>query len=199
MTNTRKHYDRLIAEDNDPVNDPPFLQSYMEKWDGREFLSLLALTGGENVLEIGVGTGRLALQTVPRCRFFCGVDLSAPTLARAAEHLRGIGKVQLYCGDFLTLPFSRQFDVIYASLVFFHIRRKQAALFKAAKLLVPGGRIVLSLDKGTDRFLDYGTRKVRLYPDAPDKTIVRLERAGLCVSARAETDFAWQIRADKPS
>ena len=32
------HYDALIAENNDPVLDPPALAAYMERWDGAPFM-----------------------------------------------------------------------------------------------------------------------------------------------------------------
>ena len=38
------HYDLLIAENQDPVLDPPMLQSYMQKWDGPVFLSVSSNT-----------------------------------------------------------------------------------------------------------------------------------------------------------
>ncbi len=46
------HYDALIAENNDPVLDPPALAAYMERWDGAPFLELLALDGTQSVPEL---------------------------------------------------------------------------------------------------------------------------------------------------
>ena len=48
------HYDALIAENNDPVLDPPALAAYMERWDGAPFMELLSLDGTQSVLEPGV-------------------------------------------------------------------------------------------------------------------------------------------------
>ena len=36
-TDVVTHYDLLIDEGNDPVNDPKSLQKYMDKWDGQPF------------------------------------------------------------------------------------------------------------------------------------------------------------------
>ncbi|MBR2905201.1 MAG: hypothetical protein IKC08_04815, partial [Lentisphaeria bacterium] len=41
------HYDELVREDNDPFRDEPEMKEYMAEWDGREFFTLLALTGKE--------------------------------------------------------------------------------------------------------------------------------------------------------
>ena len=58
--NVIQHYDLLIEENNDPFRDPPMLQDYMNQWDGDQFLEAMELTANKNVLEIGIGTGRLA-------------------------------------------------------------------------------------------------------------------------------------------
>ena len=65
---TKTHYDLLIEENNDPFHDPPVLQKYMESWDGPAFLDMMELDESRTVLEIGVGTGRLAAKTAGRCR-----------------------------------------------------------------------------------------------------------------------------------
>lgn len=81
----RTHYDLLIDEGNDPYRDPPVLQAYMDNWDGQPFLDALELTRDKSVLEIGIGTGRLAARAAPRCARLTGIDLSPKTIARARE------------------------------------------------------------------------------------------------------------------
>ena len=61
------HYDLLIDEGNDPFRDPPVLQEYMSRWDGERFIEALELTGNKRVLEVGIGTGRLAGKVAPLC------------------------------------------------------------------------------------------------------------------------------------
>lgn len=85
---TIRHYDTLIDENNDPVHDPEPLKAYMDKWDGNEFISKLGLNKKISVLEIGVGTGRLAIRTVPLCGSFFGIDISPKTIDRAKENLK---------------------------------------------------------------------------------------------------------------
>ncbi len=58
--NIIEHYDKLIEENNDPFRDPQILQDYMNKWDGSAFIDAMQLDKTKHVLEIGVGTGRLA-------------------------------------------------------------------------------------------------------------------------------------------
>ncbi len=193
-TDVRTHYDLLIAEGNDPVLDPPELAAYMDGWDGPAFLGLLALTGTERVLEIGVGTGRLAVRTLPRCRAFTGIDLSPATILRAQGHLP---EARLLCGDFLTADISGPFDVIYSSLTLLHIRDKAAAINRMADLLAPGGRVVLSLDKEQSSVLDYGSRQITVYPDTPEDISCRLRHAGLTVTDLIGIENAWLLRAIK--
>lgn len=197
MQDVQRHYDLLIDENNDPVHDPAELQAYMDQWDGEAFLQALALDGTQSVLEIGVGTGRLALRTAPLCRSFTGIDLSPKTIVRAQENLASHSNVTLLCGDFLTKTFADTYDVIYSSLTFMHIGQKKAALEKIASLLVPGGRVALSLDKSRDEFIDYGTRKIRVYPDDPKEIAVWMAAAGLNVLSTTETAFAHIITAER--
>lgn len=197
MQDVQRHYDLLIDENNDPVRDPAELQAYMDQWDGEVFLQALALDGTQSVLEIGVGTGRLALRTAPLCRSFTGVDLSPKTIERARENLSGHNNVILLCSDFLNTLFADVYDVIYSSLTFMHIEQKEAAIEKIASLLPPAGRVVLSLDKSRDEFIDYGTRKIRVYPDDTETIAAWMEAAGMSVLATTETVYAHIITAER--
>ncbi len=173
------------------VYDPEPLRAYMQKWDGSVFMERLALNGTQRVLEVGVGTGRLAVRVAPRCRSFIGVDLSSRTIARARENLAAFSNVRLIEADFLSQAFEGTFDVIFSSLTFMHICEKDAAFRKVYALLAPGGRFVLSIDKNHSEWLECGQRRVRLFPDVPKETENRLKRAGFHVESRDETEFAY--------
>lgn len=192
------HYDTLIDENDDPTQDLPPLREYMDQWDGEPFLSALALSPDKCVLEIGVGTGRLALRTAPRCKKFTGIDLSPKTIERAKENLAAF-RPRLICADFLHFPFRETFDVIYSSLTFFHIRNKKRAIKKAFGLLNPGGKFVLSVEKQQRRRLVCGNRTLKLYPDDREKTSKRLLRAGFCLHEVFETPFAFVFAAERPT
>jgi SAM-dependent methyltransferase len=191
------HYDALIDENNDPVRDPVPLKKYMDNWDGAAFIDALRLSLDKSVLEIGVGTGRLAARVCDKCGVFTGIDFSPKTVARAKENLSGSPEAELICGNFLTHDFARRFDIIYSSLTFMHIYDKQAAIQKAADLLNPGGRFVLSLDKNQRTVLDYGVRQITVYPDTPEKIAALLTEAGLEIESQFETKFAVIFAARK--
>ena len=189
----KKHYDLLIEENNDPFCDPPVLQKYMESWDGQVFLDLMELDQSKTVLEIGVGTGRLAAKTAGCCRHLTGIDISAKTIKRAEENLRHVSNISLICGDFLSCPFAETFDIIYSSLTMMHFEDKKAVIAKVASLLNHSGLFCLSIDKSRSEWIDMGNRKIRIYPDSPERTVVLAESAGLKAKRTVETENAYLI------
>ncbi len=199
MNDVVAHYDALIDEGNDPVRDPAPLREYMDKWDGQAFFERLALDKEKSVLEIGVGTGRLAKRAALFCKKLVGIDISPKTLERAHENLSDLGNIRLICGDFMSYEFSEQFDVIYSSLTFMHIEDKRSAIEKIASILADGGILVLSLDKNQDEYIDMGTRRIKIFPDDPYTIKESMHAAGLAVSAELETEFAYIIVAKKVS
>jgi len=185
------YYDRLIELDNDPVRDPQPLREYMDKWDGAAFFDLLELDQSRSVLEIGVGTGRLAQRIAPVCGDFVGIDLSPKTIARAQENLRDYPNVRLICGDFLEHEFAERFDVICSSLTFMHICQKREAAAKIKSLLSPGGKTVISIDKNRQDFIDAGFGRLKIYPDNPTRLARYFCDACLEIQTITETEFAW--------
>lgn len=191
-----QHYDLMIDENNDPVRDPEPLREYMDKWDGQKFIDSLQLTKEKSVLEIGVGTGRLAVRAAPECREFCGIDLSPKTIKRAKENLNNQTNVTLVCGNFTEYNFEHKFDVIYSSLTFMHIKDKQTAINKVKSLLNIGGRFVLSIDKNQSDIIDYGTRKIKIYPDNKEDIVKYITQSGMNLIKVFETDFAFIFIAE---
>lgn len=192
-----KHYDLLIAENNDPVYDPKPLQEYMDQWDGQIFIDKMELDKDKTVLEIGVGTGRLAIRVAPLCKEFYGIDISPKTIDRAKENLKGFENITLICDDFQNYNFNDTFDVIYSSLTFMHIQQKQTVINKVTALLNDCGKFVLSIDKNQDGFIDTGTRNVTVFPDTPKNTILYITNAGLKLTEQFETEFAHIFVATK--
>ena len=191
------HYDLLIDENNDPVHDPRPLQDYMDKWDGQAFIDKMELDKDKSVLEIGVGTGRLAVRVAHLCGEFYGVDISTKTIERAKENLANFKNVRLTCADFLYCEFDGTFDVVYSSLTFMHIEDKQRAVNKIAELLNGAGRFVLSIDKNPSEFIDIGTRKIRIFPDTTVEMAECIRTAGLTILNQYDTEFATIFVAQK--
>ena len=131
----RTHYDMLIEENNDPFRDPPTLRKYMESWDGQVFLDLMELDPSKTVLEIGIGTGRLAEKTAGCCCWLTGIDISAKTIERARENLQHCLNISLICDDFITHQFTETYDVVYSSLTMMHFQDKRSVIGKIHALL----------------------------------------------------------------
>lgn len=189
------HYNTFIDENNAPVDDPEPLRTYMDKWDGQAFIDELQLSKDKSVLEIGVGTGRLAVKVAPMCGSFTGIDISPKTIERAKENLADFQHMTLICNDFLTHQFDELFDVIYSSLTFMHIEDKLTAINKIAGLLKPDGRFVLSIDKNQDDYIDFDCRKIKVFSDNPDDICGYIKAARMKLEKQLETEFAYIFAA----
>jgi len=193
----KTHYDMLIDEGNDPVYDPEPLKEYMNKWDGEHFIEEMKLTKDKSVLEIGIGTGRLALKVASECKTLYGIDISPKTIDRAKSNLFQFENIQLICDDFLTYDFNEKFDVIYSSLTFMHIENKQEAINKVSSLLNKNGIFALSIDKNQSNYIDMNTRKIKIFPDISDNTSEYLLQSGLNIIHQYETENAFVFVAKK--
>lgn len=191
------HYDLLIDEGNDPFRDPPVLQEYMSRWDGERFIEALELTGNKRVLEVGIGTGRLAGKVAPLCLSLTGIDISPKTIKRAKENLKEHKNISFICDDFNDYQFTGTFDVVYSSLTMMHFRDKKQIISKIDALLNKDGIFCLSIDKNRSEYIDMGIRKVRIYPDSPDNIKSLINATAMSVETVLETDNAYIIVSKK--
>ncbi len=191
------HYDLLIEEQNDPFRDPPILQEYMSKWDGVPFLEALELSKDKSVLEIGIGTGRIAVKVAPRCLKMTGIDISPQTIERAKDNLKEYSNISFICSDFNSHEFDETFDVIYSSLTMMHFKNKVTVITKVDKLLNDNGIFCLSIDKNQNEYIDMGTRKIKVYPDNIDNTVSIIGETEMSVVDVIETDNAYIIVSRK--
>ena len=159
----------------------------------------MQLDKSKSVLEIGIGTGRLATKVAPKCKTLYGIDISEKTIQRAAENLSMYQNINLICGDFMSCEFEVQFDVIYSSLTFMHIQDKLSSIQKIASLLSNNGLFVLSIDKNQNEYIDMGDRKVKIYPDNPNDIRSYLSISNLKNINEFETDHAYVTVGQKAS
>ena len=195
--NVITHYDLLIDEDYDPFRDPPELQEYMNGWDGEKFVEALELTKNKNVLEIGIGTGRLAVRVAPHCRKLTVIDISPKAVERAKENLKDYKNISFICDDFNVHEFCETFDIIYSSLTMMHFKQKAQVIAKIDTLLNDNGIFCVSLDKNVSEYIDMGTRKIKVYPDTADGITSLVEATAMSVAKVIETEKAYVIVSKK--
>jgi ArsR family transcriptional regulator len=110
-----------------------------------DLLGLLALLDGDWVVgDLGCGTGRLAEVVAPFVRRVVAVDSSPAMLEAARGRLAGACNVEVRAGELEALPLADgELDAAVLSLVLNYVAEPDAALAEAARVLRPGGRLVL--------------------------------------------------------
>jgi len=120
-------------------------------------LGELGLRGDEDLLDLGCGRGAVLLaaaKLLPEGHAV-GIDLwradqtgNSPEATRRNAELEGVSaRVTVHTGDITSLPFTdRSFDVVVSSFVIHNIPTaagREAAIDEAARVLRPGGRILI--------------------------------------------------------
>ncbi len=153
---------------------------------------VLAPQPGERILEIGPGTGYYSLdvaESVSTGRldlFDLQPEMLDHTMRRVAE--RGLGHVHPTQGDARRLPYpDASFDAAYLTAVLGEIPDGDQALRELARVLKPGGRLVVGELFGDPHWI------------APVRLRRRAEAAGLSFARRSGTPLAYFARFDRPS
>ena len=110
------------------------------------------LGGRGTVLEIGVGTGRIALPLAAAGVPLAGVDLSLPMLERLHHNAGGRGPFPVALADATRLPFpASTFGGAFAVHVLHLIPGWRTALGELVRVVRPGGVVLLDLGGGTSK------------------------------------------------
>ena len=154
---------------------------------------------GGRILEVGVGTG-ISLPLYTRNNRLVGVDICEPMLRKAKERVatQGLSHVEMLAVmDGTRLAFvDASFDVVVAQFVITAVPDPEATLDEFARVLRPGGEIVLVNHFATDaeplRTLERGfaplARRLGWRPDFPFRRLSDwAARAGLPLLERRQT------------
>ncbi|WP_242104071.1 MULTISPECIES: metalloregulator ArsR/SmtB family transcription factor [unclassified Lysobacter] len=113
-------------------------------WEALARTALPLLEPGD-VLDIASGDGVLAELLAPHSGRYVCVDTSARVVAAASERLRGHRNVEVREGDMHALPFeAASFDLVVLMHALTYAARPAQAVSEAARVLRPGGRLLLS-------------------------------------------------------
>ena len=117
-----------------------------------DFYTEESLLSGGPVLELGVGTGRIAIPIAQAGVRVIGIDSSARMLERCRERAGATGVAELldlHLGDLRDPPVSGSFPLIISPFrTFLHLRsddERQEALDRVQALLQPDGRFVFDV------------------------------------------------------
>lgn len=110
-----------------------------------EVAPLLALLDPTwTVGDLGCGTGRLSESLAPFVRRLMAVDDSGPMLEAARARLAPYDNVDLRSGRLEDLPLeARDLDVAVLALVLHHVPEPLKALAEVARVVKPGGRVLV--------------------------------------------------------
>ena len=151
-------------------------------------LRALAPQAGEHVLEVGPGTGHYTLDVAERVLpggtvdiFDLQQEMLEHTLRRATE--RGIQNIISTRGDASDLPYAdASFDAAFLVAVLGEVPDQDAALQQLARVLKPGGRLVVGELFGDPHWV------------SPKRLNERASRAGLTLEIRVGSPLGFFAR-----
>lgn len=136
-----------------------YFQRHASEWDRMAQLNvdenavaqaaekLLPLGSVDQLLDIGTGTGRMLEKFAPLVANATGVDMNAEMLkvARANMDKSGLNNVSIRQADIFNLPFKNDsFGAITCHQVLHFVDRPQAAIGESARVLKPGGYMLIA-------------------------------------------------------
>lgn len=154
---------------------------------------LLGKADVSNLLDIGTGTGRILEVMAPQVRNGVGIDLSHEMLAVARVNLgkAGLEHCQVRHGDMYELPFGdASQDAVIFHQVLHYAEEPEAAIAEAARVLRPGGRLVV---------IDFAPHKQRILIEEHAHHRLGLadeEVVAWCESANLRSQLARQLKGD---
>jgi SAM-dependent methyltransferase len=106
------------------------------------------LEPGRRILDVGCGAGAALGPAARTASTAVGIELSPGMAARAREAVPG---AEVIVGDAAELPFpDASFDVVISAFTIFFMPDPTAALRESARVLAPGGRMLLATWAGAD-------------------------------------------------
>ena len=189
-------YDEVVATDS---------QHYYAQYDAvlDTVVEIAHLASGERVLDIGTGTGNLALRCLAYDVQVIGLDPSELMLRKAQEKVGNNPRVAFHQvrEPFLHIPYPESaFDAVVSTYAYHHIPHRQRAtsVREMVRVLKPGGRwvlgdLVFENEKAESRaLLEHHWLEREYYPRIDELRDVFAE-IGMELKARQFTPVTWVL------
>ncbi len=138
MDDTREYFDQ-VADKWDEMR-----QAFFGEGVRRQAVAAAGIAPGAVVADVGTGTGFLAQAALDAGARVIGIDNSDGMLAQVAERLAG-RPFEARAGDTAALPLADgEVDAVLANMVLHHALDPVAAIHEMARVLKPGGRLVIT-------------------------------------------------------
>ena len=152
----RRHFDRWARR---------YEEDRASRWLARiqaEAVAALDLRSEDRLLDVGCGTGAAVRDAVARVERAVGVDLSPAMIARARQLAADLPNAEFQEADSERLPFADDaFTAVLCTTSFHHYPDPRRAAREMARVLEPGGRVVIGdgcSDRLATRILDTALR-----------------------------------------
>jgi ubiquinone/menaquinone biosynthesis C-methylase UbiE len=156
---SRRHFDRWASR---------YEEDSTSRWLAglqEPALEALRLTADDRLLDVGCGTGAAVREAAAGVERAVGVDLSSAMVARARELAVDLPNVEFHEADSERLPFADgAFTAILCTTSFHHYPDPRQATLQMARVLAPGGRLVIGDacgDRLATRILDVVLRALQ--------------------------------------
>ena len=138
-----------LTEDGPEAYERSIVPAFSGAW-AKDLVKRAALKKGERVLDVACGTGivaRYATKSVGENGQVAGVDVNDVMIDKARQISADTGKaIDWRQGDIAALPFSdKEFDAVLCQQGLQYFPDRELALKEMFRVLVPGGRIILSV------------------------------------------------------
>jgi SAM-dependent methyltransferase len=135
--------------DEDYLRTLPFLTPQATQTESQFVMESLGVAPGSQILDVGCGYGRHAMELAARGYHVVGLDSSLPLLLRGADEAQRRGlTINFVHGDMRDLAFESQFDgayCLFSTFGYFDDETNKKAAANICRALKPGARCVFEV------------------------------------------------------